>query len=203
MESNKKSLNGSYKKRRERQVNVVSKNTKIIVIALLTIILIIAFILIILLFGGCFLPNPGSPKVIYHEFPICLEYTLNGEYTKIEDVLICEFDGVGFNEGNGKYRKWKAHLKSGKNRITLFKDETVEIYYFPVKEDSRLPGVFMGDTEFYSGGTGETFPDAWYTTNYEDPTVNDYIISADDMKETYHLQLINWESSHPIDNMFE
>lgn len=181
----------------------MNKHIKIFLIALLTAILTIVLILMSPLLGGYFLSNPESPTITYHEFPICLEYTINGKYMKVEDVLICEFDGFGFNEGNGKFRKWKAHLRSGKNRITLFQNGTVEIYYFPIKEDSRLPGIFMGDTEYYSGGTGETFPDAWYTTNYENPTVNDYIISADDMKETYHLQLIRWESSQPIENIFE
>lgn len=157
---------------------------------------------LILMIGGHFSPNPASPNIVYNEFPICLEYEINGKQTKIEDVLICEFDGFGFNEGNGKFRKWKARLKSGNDRITLFKDDNIEIYYFPVRENPRLPGVLMGDTEYYSGGTGDDFPDAWWTTNFEDKTVNDYVIGADEMKERYHLQLINWECAPPIENTF-
>ena len=152
--------------------------------------------------GGHISLNPSFPEITYSEFPICLEYEINDKLHRVEDVLICEFDGFGFNEGNGKFRKWKAQLKSGNTRITLFKNEDIEIYYFPVKEDSRLPGVFMGDTEYYSGGTGGTFPDAWYTTNFNDKTINDYIISANDMREKYGLQLINWECPVPIENKF-
>ena len=116
--------------------------------------------------------------------------------------MICEFDGFGFNEGNGKFRKWKARLKSGNNRITLLKNGNIEIYYFPIKDDSRLAGVFMGDTEYYTGGIGGTFPDAWYTTNFEDETINDYIIDAGDMINKYNLKLIKWECTPPIENNF-
>lgn len=173
----------------------------IIVIAVITIILIMPWL--ILMIGCYFLPNPASPEITYSEFPICLEYEINGQYVKVEDVLICEFDGFGFNEGNGKFRKWKSSLKSGKNRITLLENDNIEIYYFPVKNDSRLPGVFMGDTEYYSGGIGDTFPDAWYTANFDDKTINDYIISADDMLDKYNLKLIKWEYSKPIGNKFK
>ena len=172
----------------------------IIVIAIITIILIMPWL--ILMIGGYFSPNPNSPEITYSEFPVCLEYEISGRYTKVEDVLICQFDGFEFNEGNGKFKKWKATLKSGKNRITLLKNDNVEIYYFPVKDDSRLPGVLMGDTEYYSGGIGDTFPDAWCTTNFDDKTINDYIINADDMIDKYNLKLIRWECPKPIDNKF-
>lgn len=173
----------------------------VIVIAIITIILNMSWL--ILMIGGYFSSNPNTPEITYSEFPICLEYEINGQYTKVEDILICEFDGFGFNEGNGKFRKWKARLKSGNNRITLLKNGNIEIYYFPVKDDSRLAGVFMGDTEYHLGGVGDTFPDAWYTTNFEDKTINDYIINADDMIDKYNLKLLKWECSKPIQNKFK
>ena len=178
-------------------------NMKIfIIISIIVIAIILIMPWLILMIGGYFSSNPDSPEITYSEFPICLEYEINGQYTKVEDILICEFDGFGFNEGNGKFRKWKAQLKSGNKRITLLKNDNIEIYYFPVKDDSRLAGVFMGDAEYYSGGIGDTFPDAWCTTNFEDKTVNDYVIGADEMKERYHLQLISWECAPPIENTF-
>ena len=185
----------------------MNNNIKIFVtvfaVAIIVIILILIMPWLVLIIGGYFSPNPSFPETTYSEFPICLEYEINGQYARTEDVLICEFDGFGFNEGNGKFRKWKARLKSSKNRITLLKNDNIEIYYFPVKDNSRLPGVFMGDAEYYSGGIGDTFPDAWYTTDFENEAVNDYIISADDMKNKYNLQLVKWECSKPIENKFE
>ena len=182
-------------------------NRKQILSIIIVVIILIALVLCIpwltLIIGGQFLTNPTSPEITYEEFSICLEYEIDGQYIKVEDTLICEFDGFGFDEGKGKFRKWKASLKSGRTRITLFKNDSVEIYYFPVKSDSRLPGVFMGDKEYYSGGTGGTFPDAWYTTNFEDQTINDYIITSDEMMSKYNLRLINWECPPPIENNFK
>ena len=83
------------------------------------------------------------------------------------------------------------------------KNDNIEIYYFPVKDDSRLAGVFMGDTEYYSGGVGDTFPAAPHTTNFADKTKHEYIISADDKIDKYSLKLTKWECSKPIDNKFE
>ena len=185
-------------------INVIKIFAIVFVIAIIVTALLFIMPWLILIISGYFSANPSSPKITYGEFPICLEYEINGQYNKVEDVLICEFDGFGFNEGYGKFRKWKAQLKSGKNRITLLKKDDIEIYYFPVKDDdSRLPGVFMGDTEYYSGGIGCGFPDAWYTYNFDDKTVNDYIISADDLRDKYNLRLIDWECRDPIENKFK
>lgn len=184
-------------------------NQFLILWIILCIMIIVLFAIIVLpwigiALGAFFESAPYAPEIKYGEFPFSLTYMIDDEVFTIEDTIICEYDGVGWNEGIGKFRKWKARLKSGKTRITLLKNDNAEIYYFPVKkEDSRLPGIFMGDIEFYSGGVGNTFPDAWYTTNFDDKTINDYIISADDMKEKYSLKLINWECDPPIENKFE
>ena len=103
-------------------------NINIIKITIIVIIVVIWTIM--LMFGGFFLPNPPKPEITYNEFPLSLEYEIDGEYNKVSDVLICEFDGFGFNEGNGKFRKWKAKFKSGNTRITLLKSDNIEIYYF-------------------------------------------------------------------------
>ncbi len=50
------------------------------------------------------------------EFPFCLEYEIKGKRSVIQDTLICEYDGIGINEGQGKYREWKEHLASGKHK---------------------------------------------------------------------------------------
>ncbi|USB32453.1 hypothetical protein [Paenibacillus sp. YPG26] len=66
------------------------------------------------LFAGIHsLPNPTRPSITYGEFPFQLEYELDGKRMIIEDILICEFDGFGTDEGRGKYRKWKQRLASG------------------------------------------------------------------------------------------
>ena len=181
---------------------------KIIMHAVIIVIIVVLIVLnipwLILMIGGQLSPNPPIPKIQHEEFPFRLEYEIDGQKFEVKDTLICDFDGIGFSTGSGeKYRKWKAKLKSGKTRITLFENNFIEIYYFPVKSDSRLPGVFMDDEEYYSGGTGGTFPDAWCTTNFEDHTINDYIITSDEMMSKYNLRLISWEIAPPIQNKFK
>ena len=145
--------------------------------------------------------TPPAPEVIYAEFPFFLEYVYQGNKHVVNDSLICEFDGYGFNEGTGsKFRKWKAKLNSGKDRITLLVSDDKEIYYFPI--DSRLAGIYMGDRQFYTGGQGNTFPNAWISAHPREKQTTGYIITAKDMKEQYSLELINWHISKPILNSF-
>ena len=99
-------------------------NVRQVIIISLVIIILSIFVLcipwIILMIGGQFSSNPASPQITYSEFPICLEYEIEDRHFKVEDTLVCEFDGFGFDEGKGKFRKWKSYLKSGNTRITLF-----------------------------------------------------------------------------------
>lgn len=67
-------------------------------------------------FGISSFPNPTKPEITHGEFPFHLVYEINGETKVIEDTLICEYDGIGMNEGNGKYRKWKESLASGNKK---------------------------------------------------------------------------------------
>ena len=75
--------------------------------------------------------------------------------------------------------------------------------FFPLRLGSNIGGFFMGDNgEFYAEGIGDIFPNAWYTSDFEDNQKNLYIISAEDMLENYKLKLIKWEIASPIHNSF-
>lgn len=76
-------------------------------------------------------PNSPSPTTKYGEFPFRLEYEIDGKRMVIQDTLICEYDGVGADEGRGKYRKWKqAKISSGEDRLTLLKlDEKLRNHF--------------------------------------------------------------------------
>ena len=54
--------------------------------------------------GGLLEDDPPAPQITYAEFPVRLEYEVNGQKKVATDTLICEYDGVGWNEGNGKQR---------------------------------------------------------------------------------------------------
>lgn len=135
-------------------------------------------------------PNPPKPEITYGEFPFKLVYEINGEQFVVEDVVVCEYDGVGMNEAVGKYRKWKSYLKSnGKENIVLLDlgDDNSIIY------PTGSVKYYMGDkdTEHY------LFPNAVMMRR------NGYgIIRADELKSEYSIVLISWEPSPPIENSF-
>jgi len=161
-------------------------------------------ILWIFIAGGAYIftPNQPTPAIEYAEFPFRLVYELKGEEYEVRDSVICQYDGQNFSEGTGeKYRKWKSSLKSGNTRITLLNTEDgIEIFFL------NLPwfpaSLYMGDPTSSSDEVG-TFPDALYTTDFENKVVGRYIIKADEMWEKYELRLVSWEIAPPIENKFE
>lgn len=115
----------------------------------------------------------------------------------IKDTIICEYDGIGMNEGQGKYRKWKDKLASGNEKITLLKvDDTKEIYYSP------------GSAKYYMGDLrdgikfNQIFPDAAFIEYYNGREISSGIISVKDLLNEYKIKLINWDYAHPIKNSF-
>ena len=62
--------------------------------------------------GNLLSSNPPKPEITYAEFPFEIVYELEGETVTVNDVYVCEYDGIGMNEGVGKYREWKGYIKS-------------------------------------------------------------------------------------------
>ncbi len=148
--------------------------------------------------GGMWLftPNPPQPQETNGEFPFELTYKIDGETITIRDVYVCEYDGVGFNEGNGKYRKWNGYIKgTGETSILLIEDTEREIY------------CFVGDAEFYMGD--EKYPEKKplaprlynVTNNSNVEYVESY--SSNEIMEYYKIEIISWTSSDPIENSFD
>ena len=78
---------------------------KLLIIAIAIFVLIALFYLFVI--SGAFLtltyfaPNPLKPEITYGEFPFTLTYELDGEIKTIEDVVVCEYDGIEWtNSGN-------------------------------------------------------------------------------------------------------
>ena len=87
--------------------------SKTLIIALI----VVGIVIFVLFFFNCGLFI--SPEVKFGEFPCKLTYEINGEIKTIEDVIICEYDGIEIDEAHGTKRKWKTSLKSGNERIIL------------------------------------------------------------------------------------
>lgn len=140
--------------------------------------------------------NPPRPEIIYGEFPFILEYEINGQRMVVEDTLICEYDGIGADEGRGKYRKWNQRLASGHERVTLLKvDETKEIYYSPGSANYYMDDLENG-REYQHG-----YPDALIIEKDGRFTSN-RLIRADQLLKEYNIKLIRWDASQPITNNF-
>ncbi|PPA80809.1 hypothetical protein C4A76_25240 [Brevibacillus laterosporus] len=171
------------------------------IIVLIVFVAIIAYFTVwpwvMIFFGSSLLPNPPRPEITYGEFPFRLEYEIKGKRIVIQDTLICEYDGIGINEGQGKYREWKEHLASGKQQILLLKiDDSKEIYYDPGPAQYYMGDMHEGVTYIHG------FPDARYFKKYADGNTRDGIIPADELLTKYNIKLKSWDYTQPIKNNF-
>ena len=143
--------------------------------------------------GITLLPNPPKPEITYGEFPFRLEYEINGKRIIVEDTFVCEYDGIGINEGEGKFRKWKGYLSSnGGDSVLLVTDDTRMIY------------LFVGSAEYYMGD--EKYPEKRpltpriYMVKLSDMDTS--IFSQDELLDYYNIKLISWSFTEPIVNNF-
>lgn len=135
-------------------------------------------------------PNPPVPVVTSGEFPFRLEYRVGDKTFVAEDVIVCEYDGVKWNEGIGKHRTWKKSLKnSGQENLLILTDGDIEIF------------CNVGKAEYYMG-------DLRYSVNEAHTPVFYYISpqksgSTKELLDKYDIELINYQLSEPIENSFK
>ena len=149
--------------------------------------------MILMLVGGVMLPSPAKPEITYGEFPFTFEYEINGEIIKVEDTVICEYDGVGLNS-NGKYLKWKDWIESsGEEDILIVTDGNIKIFcnvgyaeYYLGEEQYEQPfePFFVRIEYFPEGGTS--------TRRAEDEEL-----------EKHKIKIISYNLSPPIKNTFK
>lgn len=152
---------------------------------------------ILIAMGNFMQKDPPRPQVIHAEFPFKLEYEINGQKHIIKDSVICDYDGIGSNEGQGKYRKWKGVLASGNERVTLLKiSSTKQLYYF------------LGDPSYYMGDLSESeeytpiVPSAWIIEKDGASSI-DSRIDPEVLLKDYKIKLTHWEYTKPIQNEFK
>ncbi|EPY14882.1 hypothetical protein [Paenibacillus alvei] len=178
---------------------------------LLGLVIIVYFALpwLLMLIGIQLEPNPSRPAITYGEFPFRLDYEINGERKVVQDTLICEYDGIGSNEGTGKYRKWKERFASGNPKILLLKVDGASGIAFGNKKtiyqeiffDLGPAWYYMGDDE---GGSGykPIYPNASFSEQYQDGSGTKGVILADELLNKYNIKLISWDYTQPIRNNF-
>lgn len=145
---------------------------------------------LLMLVCSVFEPNPPVPQITSGEFPFCLEYRIGDETFIVEDVIVCEYDGIKWNEGSGKHRTWKKSLKnSGQESLLILTDGDIEIF------------CNVGKAEYY-------MDDLSYPVN-EAHTPNFYHVSSQlflntkELLDKYDIELINYQLSDPIENSFK
>ncbi|MEC0233381.1 hypothetical protein P4H71_03310 [Paenibacillus kribbensis] len=185
---------------------------------LLSIPLLLAFAIIVyialpwllIIIGTQLEPNPPRPEITYGKFPFRLEYEINGQRKVIQDTLICEYDGIGSNEGQGKYRKWKDLLAGGDRELPLLEvNGRTEISYYP-----GIAEYYMGDldrTEEYQQTVSDSIiieqggiiikKDGRVFEN-DGKTINTQFSNSNELLDKYHIKLISWDSTPPIKGNF-
>lgn len=144
-----------------------------------------------------FTPNPPKPEITYGEFPFEIIYEIDGEVITINDVYVCQYDGIGANEGSGKYREWKGYIKSsGEEELILFEDGNLKL------------ACSLGDPKYYmsdpSMPTQEYTPKIFYIISpNEFGGTSSGTMDIEPILEQYKIKLISWKLSEPIKNSFE
>lgn len=179
----------------------------IIGIVLLSVIILVGAFYLFVLSGAIFMfnSNPPAPEITYGEFPIKVTCEINGKIKVIEDTVICEFDGFENLGSAGKYRKWKAYLKSGNERLTLLHVENTEIP-FDISVSYGQPDYYMGDLRYESKEEYEKkMMDDRYLgyTQWENGVQTGCSIPKEEVWEKCKLKIIDIQYSPSIQNNFK
>ena len=166
-----------------------------LVILLIPVIIVLYFSLpwVMIFLGNALAPNPPKPEITYGEFPFELVYEIDGETVTVNDVYVCEFDGFGMNEGQGKYREWKGYVQgTGEEGVILFEEGEVIIWCY-----IGSPKYYMGEVKYIDAYTPNVVKESPYLsgTSYEG-------LRADELWELYNIRIISWQFSDPIENSF-
>lgn len=143
--------------------------------------------------GGWFSPNPPQPEITYGEFPFKLVYEMKDETIVVEDTYICEYDGIGWNEGSGKQRKWKGYVKStGDEGVLIAQDENCKIY------------CYIGSAQYYMGDENQTqeSPSPVFVKISVDENITNEQLLLEDALSSYGIQPVELVTTEPIENQF-
>ena len=142
---------------------------------------------------------PEEPKFKYGEFPFELVYEIDGEIITVNDVYVCEYDGISADTGSGKYREWKGYIK-GTGQGTIF---IKDIDNKKICCSVGAADIYMGDCEpYYEGGEiPVNEPIIYSIENYANGSRLSHIFSEADM-EKYGIRIISYNFTPPITNSF-
>lgn len=142
-------------------------------------------------------PDPPTPHITYGEFPFELVYTIDGETVTINDVYICEYEGISIDEGQGKHVEWKGYIQSSRQeQVVLLVRDTEQIVC-----EIGEPEYYMGDAAYCEAfGIEDVTPCLVMIEN--DGEISSCHVLDDEEKKEYHIEIISWRFSKPIQNTF-
>ena len=145
-----------------------------------------------------FYSNPPKPKHQYGEFPFSITYEINGVQRKINDTLIIEYEGIGWNEALGKYNLWNTYYKS--LQIT---DENLVLFNEYVEGVGSVKiSYVLGSCEYYMGlpetehlyESGIINPGDIMITSREETKA----ITTEELYDNYKIRIIEKTVSKPL-----
>jgi len=192
--------------------NIFMSAIKIFIIGIISIVLVFFAILSLpwLLFE-VLAPNPPAPEVTYGEFPFSFVYEIDGERVEIKDTLVIEHKGVDYNEGMGKYNKWKTYYKNSLDDVYTQYGYAIEIYTGDVEGLISPTYIYfiIGNCEYYMGlpqrEYTDTYPGQYFIYYYEedDSSPNGLrsvcrFITEEELYEYCGIRIIEKSISDPI-----
>lgn len=148
-------------------------------------------------------PNPPMPTIKHGEFPFHLVYEAGGKRYTIDNTIICDYAGMGMDEGNGKYLKWKERLANG-NPITRFSFNLTEDYQYGIKlfdgviqgQGSTVIICDIGNPQYYLGYKKYTDYSPGRVSISSPPATG--VISEAELWNKYHIKIIEAKFSEPM-----
>lgn len=142
-------------------------------------------------------PDPLMPKIKYAEFPFTLVYNLNDKTITYNDTIVCDYTGVGWNEGNmKKYRIWDKHLKNEEEVIL----HRINDYEYVVLNTGCSAAYLMGDKENPSYSYGNVCANLVKLSKNKERLVSS--LSKEELYNKYGIEIISFEIVPPIENSF-
>ena len=168
--------------------------------------LIIIIVLCVLTMASC---GIKVPAITEGEFPIYLEYEINGERYIIDDVVVCSFRQIDTTSLLPS-RTYSASLKNKSKRTLISFEENTESKLTKGRINEKASvylyigygGYYLGDPDHKDHtpyiGYRETYKTEPKVT-YEDDTE----LTNEQLEEIFGIKIIRFEFSSPIENTFE
>ena len=187
---------------------------KITILIIITVITLLSTILVIIKFPAIMDAITSDtqeikPEIKYAEFPIKIEYTLNGEHKIAENLLICEFKEIVYtswlervNTGVSSYSVWDSRFEDNQDvtPIILFNNNDITIDYsfgsagYYMNDNASREIYYPGFRVFEPHPSGERVCTSFKTVD----ELENYILN----KYEIEINIINCVLPAPIENSF-